>query len=168
MTPPYSSSEAGLGNPFVSHSIWLQDLSMCHLWVNATKSLVMSSICSRAVHLKPLLSRPSAVIFPLCVGLPCVQSPIVTYSVSFSKLCYSFRVTDEGYIKALLWRVLFRRHQHIIQDWDLEIFLVPWSLHASMASFSLSTVGLHHWPLIERFCRLFDINSFIHIRWIVL
>jgi len=28
----------------------------------------------------------------------------------------------------------------------LRNYLVPWSLHASMASFSLSTVGLHHWP----------------------
>ena len=46
--------------------------------------------------------------------------------------------------------------------------LVPWSLHASMESFSLSTVGLHHWPLIERFHRVFDINSFMHSRWIVL
>jgi hypothetical protein len=41
-------------------------------------------MCSRAVHLKPLLIRPSAVILSLCVGLPCVQSPIATYSVSLS------------------------------------------------------------------------------------
>jgi len=45
---------------------------------------------------------------------------------------------------------------------------VPWSLHASMASFSLSTVDLHYWSLIERFRWLFDINSFIHSWRIVL
>jgi hypothetical protein len=32
--------------------------------------------------MKLRLSRPSAVIFSLCVGLPCVQSPIATCSVS--------------------------------------------------------------------------------------
>jgi hypothetical protein len=44
----------------------------------------VSSICSRAVHLKPLLSRPSAVVSSFSVGLPCVHCPIVSYSVSFS------------------------------------------------------------------------------------
>jgi hypothetical protein len=44
----------------------------------------VSSICSRDVHLKPLLSRPSVVILSLCVGLPCVQIPMVTCSVSLS------------------------------------------------------------------------------------
>ena len=50
----------------------------------------------------------------------------------------------------------------------LRNLLVPWSLHASMASFSLSTVDLHHWSLIERFRQLFDISSFIHSWQIVL
>ena len=44
----------------------------------------------------------------------------------------------------------------------LRNYSVPWSLLTSMASFSLSTVSLHHWPLIERFHWLFDTKSFIH------
>ena len=50
----------------------------------------------------------------------------------------------------------------------LRNLLVPWSLHVSMESFSLSTVDLHHWSLIEIFRRLFDINSSIHSWRIVL
>ena len=52
----------------------LQGHSLCHLWVNAAKSLVVSFICSREVHLKPILSRPYAVVHSLRVSLPCVQS----------------------------------------------------------------------------------------------
>jgi hypothetical protein len=39
---------------------------------------------------KPLLSRPSVVIFSFCVGLPYVQSPIVTCSVSLSNSVIHF------------------------------------------------------------------------------
>ena len=53
---------------------FLQVHSLCHLWVNAAKSLVVSFICSREVRLKSLLSQPSAIIDSLYVGLPCVQS----------------------------------------------------------------------------------------------
>jgi hypothetical protein len=39
---------------------------------------------------KPILSRPSAVVVSLRVGLPCVQSPIVTCSVSLSNFFIHF------------------------------------------------------------------------------
>ena len=51
----------------------LQGHSLCRIWVNVAKSLVVSFICSREVHLKPLLSRPSTIVHSLRVGLPCVQ-----------------------------------------------------------------------------------------------
>ena len=141
---------------------------MCHIWVNAAKSLVVSSICSRAIHLKPLLSRPSAVIFSFWVGLPRVQS-LNCHILWFTlKLCYLFRVTDGGYIKALLWWVLFRRLQHIIRNQDLKIIQYLGACMTQWQVSSLSTVGFHYWPLIGRFRRVFDFSSFIHIRWIVL
>ena len=63
----------------------LFDLLQIHilgrLSVNDAKTIVVSFICSREVHLKPILSRPSAVIHSLRVVLPCVWS----YSVSLSK-----------------------------------------------------------------------------------
>ena len=71
-----------------------------------------------------------------------------------------FRVTDVGFIKALLWRIAPCRHQLIIEEVDLGI--PPSSLHASMAGFSLSAIGFHHWPSTERFCVVFDAKSFIH------
>ena len=81
----------------------------------------------------------------------------------------SFRVTDVGFIKALLWRIASCRHQLIIQEVDLGTpHSVLWSLHASMASFSLPATGLHQWPSTERFCVVFDAKSFIHTTWIVL
>ena len=80
-----------------------------------------------------------------------------------------FRVTDVGFIKALLWRIASCRHQLIIQGVDLGIPpSVLWSLHASMASFSLPATGLHQWPSTERFCVVFDAKSLFHTTWIVL
>jgi len=80
-----------------------------------------------------------------------------------------FRVIDVGFIKALLWRITSCRSQLIIQEVDLGTTLpVLWSLHASMASFSLPATGLHHWPSIERFCMVFNAKSLFHTMWIVL
>ena len=101
---------------------WLQGHFMCRLWVNAAKSLVVSFICSRAVHLNPLLNLPSVVILSLRVGLPCVQSPIVTYSVSLSNSVTHF-VSLMGDTSA-----------HYPES-RLRNYLVPWNLHASMAGF---------------------------------
>jgi len=80
-----------------------------------------------------------------------------------------FHVIDVGFIKALLWWIASCRHQLIIQEVDLGITLpVLWSLHASMAIFSLSATGLHHWSSIERFCMVFDAKFLFHTVWIVL
>ena len=80
-----------------------------------------------------------------------------------------FCVADVGFIKALLWRIASCRHQLIIQEVDLGTPpSVLWSLHASMASFSLPATGIHQWPSTERFCVVFDAKSFIHTTWIVL
>ena len=92
---------------------------MCRLWVNVVKSLVVSSICSRAVQTSFESAICSYTFIP-CRPSLCPKSNCHMLCFTF-KLCYSFRVTDVWYIKALLWRVLFRRHQHIIRDWDLEI-----------------------------------------------
>ena len=80
-----------------------------------------------------------------------------------------FRVIDVRFIKALLWQIASCRHQLIIQEVDLGTTLpVLWSLHASMASFSLPAKGLHQWPSTERFCVVFDAKSLIHTTWIIL
>ena len=56
-----------------------------------------------------------------------------------------FHVIDVGFIKTLLWWIASCRHQLIIQEVDLGTTLsVLWSLHASMASFSLP-VTLTSW-----------------------
>ncbi len=58
---------------------------------------------------------------------------------SFAPFC----VIDVGFIKALLWRITSCRHQLIIQGVDLGTTpSVLWSLHASMASFSLPATGI--------------------------
>ena len=114
-----------------------------------------------------LLSWPSVVINFLPCRPSLCQFRIISYSGLF-QICYLFHVIDGGYIKALLWWFLFCRLQLIIQNQDLEIL---WYLGACMPQWqvsSLSTVGLHHWPLIERFHRLFEFNSLIHTQWIVL
>jgi hypothetical protein len=58
-----------------------------------------------------------------------MSSPIHIILCFTFKICYSFCVIDGGYIKALLWRVLFRRLQLIIRNQDLENL---WYLGACM------------------------------------
>jgi hypothetical protein len=147
---------------------WLQGHILSRLWVSAAKSLVVSFICSREVHLKPLfeLAIYSCPFLPSRPSL-CPFSSIFMICFTF-KICYLFRVIDGGYIKALLWWVLSRRLQLIIWKQDLEII---WYLGTCMPQWqvlSLSTVGFHHWPLIGRFRWMFDLSSFSHIHWIVL
>ena len=80
-----------------------------------------------------------------------------------------FRVIDVGFIKALLWWITSCRHQLIIQEVYLGTTLpVLWNLHASMESFSLPVIGLHHWPSTERLCMVFDAKSLFHTMRIVL
>ena len=92
---------------------------------------------------------------PACVSSVAIPSPFIlswpppwtlyhhivfTSTKSFSP----FRVVDVVFIKALLRRVTSCRRHLIIQEFDLGTTLsVLWSLHASMASFSLSAIGLH-------------------------
>jgi hypothetical protein len=54
---------------------------------------------------------------------------------------HRFRVVDVGFIMALLRRICSCRLQIIIQESNLEITLVPKSLHASMASFFVFVHG---------------------------
>ena len=158
---PYSSFEAGLGNPFVSHSIcykvipyivfesMLPNHWSCHSYVQEKSIWNLYWVG----HLQ--LSILSVSTFPMS-GSIC----IILYFTF--KIYYSFHVIDGGYIKALLWRFLFRRLQLIIRKQDLEIL---WYLGTCMPQWqvsSLSTVGFHYWPLIGRFRRVFDFSSFIH------
>ena len=95
--------------------------------------------------------------------------PCIIRSFSPPKSFASFCVIDVGFIKALLRRVTSCRHQLIIQEVDVgKTLSVLWSLHASMASFSLPVTGLHQWPSTERFCMVFDIGSYIQTTWTVL
>ena len=99
----------------------LQGHTLCRLWVNAAKSLVVSFICSRAVHLKPLFELAiCSYPFTPCRPSLCPKSNCHILCFTF-KLSYSFCVIDGGYIKALLWRFLFHRLQLIIWNQDLEI-----------------------------------------------
>ena len=87
--------------------------------------------------------------------------PCIIRSFSPPKSFAPFRVVDVGFIKALLRQVTSCRHQLIIQEVDLGTTLsVLWSLHASMASFSLSVTSLHQWPSTERFYVVFNTKSF--------
>ena len=107
---------------------------MCRLWVNAAKSLVVSFICSREVHLKPILSRPYAVIHSLHVGLPCVQSNLQTTLFHFQTLllisCHWWGIHQGPPVTSFV--PLTSAHY---PESRLRNYLVPWSLHASMAGF---------------------------------
>ena len=96
--------------------------------------------------------------------------PYITRSFSPSLKSFAlFRVIDMGFPKAILWRIASCQHQLIIQEVNLGTTLsVLWSLHASMASFSLPATGLHQSPSTKRFYVVFDAKSFIHTMWIVL
>ena len=126
-------------------------------------------ICSRGVILKvstvshPL---PYIILHPFMIATLNHMSQFVSTS---TKSLAPFRVIDVGFIKALLWRIASCRHQLIIREVDLGTPpSVLWSLHASMASFSLPATGIHQWPSTRRFCVAFDAKSFIHATWIVL
>ena len=127
------------------------------------------AICSREVVQK---SQPCPIH---CHTLSFIHSwspPWIICHSLFSpplKSLAPFRVIDVGFIKALLWRIASCRHQLIIQEVDLGTpHSVLWSLHASMASFSLPATGIPQWPSTRRFCVAFDAKSSIHATWIVL
>ena len=151
--PPVSS-------PWFHHTI--------HNWGNATDPSYQCRYMFKRSHLgkRSTMSHPLSYIV-LHFSWP---PPWIIFHRSFSqKSLAPFRVTDVGFIKALLWRITSRRHQLIIREVDLGTPLsVLWSLHASMAGFSLPAIGIHQWPSTRRFCVVFDAKSFIHTTWIVL
>ena len=117
---PYSSFEVGLGIPSVSLSIdykvfpcvvfesMLPNHWSCHSYVQEKSIWNLYWVG----HLQ--LSILSVSAFPM-------SSPTYIILCFTFKICYSFHVIDEGYIKALLWRVLFHRLQLVIWNQDLEI-----------------------------------------------
>ena len=84
------------------------------------------------------------------------------------ELCSKFHVSDVGFIVALLrWDYSYQL-QLIIQELVLETKqYLEICIHQCHISF-LSTIGSHHWPLIEIFNWVFDIISSIHIQDIVI
>ena len=78
------------------------------------------------------------------------------------KLCSEFHAVDVGFIMTLYRWDYSRKHKLIIQELVLETSLVPWDLYALMMDSLALDIGSHHWPLIERFNRVFDIKSSIH------
>ena len=129
----------------------------------------VSPICSREVAQRIHLSHPLQYIYaPFFHDRhpePYITRPFSPPLKSFSL----FRVINVGFIKSLLWQIASCRHELIIQEVDLGTPLsVLWSLHASMASFSLPVKGLQQWPSAKRFCVVFDAKCFIQATWIVL
>ena len=146
----------------ITSSFHVSSLSQCYQIIGCFIHMFKSSLSETSIE-SAICSYP----FTLCRPSLCPKSNCHILCFTF-KLYYSFRVIDGGYIKALLWWVLFRWIQLIIWKQDLEIL---WYLGTCMPQWqvsSLLTVGLHHWPLTEIFHQMFDLNSFIHTRWIVL
>jgi len=88
----------------------------------------------------------SSAAIPSCFILSWLPPWTLYHQIVFTstKSFAPFHVIDVGFIKALLWWVTSCWHQLIIQEVDLGTTLsVLWSLHASMASFSLPATGLH-------------------------
>ena len=129
----------------------------CRRYVQEKSSREVTCVSPTTIHYTPFFHD-------------CHPEPYIIRSFSPpSKSFAPFRVIDVGFIKALLWQITSFRHQLIIQEVDLGTpHSVLWSLHASMASFSLPATGIHQWPSTRRFCVAFDAKSFIHATWIVL
>jgi len=69
----------------------------------------------------------------------------------FTSFYYWFHVDDVGYIMALLGRFYSYRLHHMIQKLDLGTIKYLGTCMRQWRVSSISTVGLHHWPLIEWF-----------------
>ena len=122
------------------------DLSSVHCLVtmtfdplmsNTAKSTVMSFICSREVGLCKY--QPSS-----------VSHTILIHNKNIMFLCLVSMMWET------LWPTFDQGHflstsAHYPGSWSRDSFMVPWSLHASMAGSSHSTWGFHHWPPIEWF-----------------
>ena len=170
---PFTRLVSRLENPLVSWSysfirlqIGLWSLLLSQYFQDSCRVVNMFK---KMFNLKSLLLRqPFLQSLSLLLRRPSLSQSWITFALIYIKSCYLFHVIDVGYIKALLWRVFSCRLQLIIHELDLE---TNWYLGTCMPQWqvsSLSTMGFHYWPLIGRFHRVFDFNSLIHIRWIVL
>ena len=94
----------------------------------------MPFICSREVHLKPILSWPSAVIHSLRVGLPCVQSNLHHTLFHLQNMllisCHWWGIHQGPPVMGFV--PLTSAHY---PESRLRNSLVPWSLHALMVGF---------------------------------
>ena len=113
---------------------FLQGHILSRLWVNAAKSLVVSFICSREVHPKPLLSWPPVVVHSLRVDLPSVQSNLHHTLFHLQNLllilCHWWGIHWGPPVTSFVPLT----PAHYLET-RLRNSLVPWNLHASMASF---------------------------------
>ena len=118
------------------------DLSsaLCHvimtsnpLMSNTSKSSVVPPICSREVFLWSFQPpSDSLLVFIQKHHIPLSHVDVVGNSMAH---CWS------GHFLSTL--------AHYPRIWSRDSFLVPCSLHASMAGSSHLTQGPHHWPLID-------------------
>ena len=112
----------------------LQGHSLCRLWVNAAKSLVVLFICSREFYMKPILSWPSAIIHFLHVGLPCVQSNSHHTLFHLQNLllisCHWWGIHQGPPVTSFVPSTSTHYPESRLIN-----YLVPWSLHASMVGF---------------------------------
>ena len=82
---------------------------------------------------------------------------------------YSFAeylmLDDGGCLNALLpLDFIPSTSDHLLWDWNLESFWVPWDLQSSVAG-SLAIdifLGIHQCPLIDGSSQVFNLNTFIH------
>lgn len=109
-------------------------------------------------------------LIPWCQILPSplscrwyVQEKLTSAKITTS-LCYlarSWFITYSLCLVSMMWETLWPTFDqghflstptHYLGSWSRDSLLVPWSLHASMASSSCSMRGFHYWPPIGRFC----------------
>ena len=130
-------ASVGLGNPFwplicslpCRHDLWSVDVKYYQTHCRA-------AICSRE--------------FDLCKYQTSSDSHLIVIHKNIMFLCLASMMWET------LWPTFDQGHflstsAHYLGRWSRDSFMVPWSLHASMAGFSHSTWGFHHWPPIEWF-----------------
>ena len=167
-----------------SYCLWVNPLSwvMSLLWVFSKNASFCIALCPGICLIKSILLILRS-CRPMFKGKLCWESPSavkttcipITFEsilwllhTQIPEIYFEFHVVDVGFIMALLRRDYSYQLKLIFQGLvletkkHLEIGIHQWH------TFSLSTIGLHHWPLIERFSWVFDISTSIHICMIVL
>ena len=138
-------------------------------WVWVISFDLSSALCHIIMTSNPLMSNTSksSVVPLICSREVCIcscqpSSDFLLVLIQFHHVPLS-RVDDVGNVMAFLRLVHFlSTSAHYPGIWSRDSLLVPWSLHASMAGFSHSTQGSHHWPSIEWFCRCSTSYYFSH------